>query len=109
MKRHEHEKWQLRDSPDGGRHCAACGDRVDEDGNTVETVWSLGVSIPANVAQKAVIRALRAAGSQAEWDSETIEHVLSELRPCLEVIRERVPDPFNATSDEDVEFWENLR
>jgi hypothetical protein len=27
---HEHEKWQVRESPDGGRYCAACGGRVAE-------------------------------------------------------------------------------
>lgn len=25
---HQHEKWQIRESPDGGRYCAACGAKV---------------------------------------------------------------------------------
>ena len=28
MAEHQHEDWQLRESPDGGRYCAACGAKV---------------------------------------------------------------------------------
>jgi hypothetical protein len=28
MTGHRHEEWQHRDDPDGGRYCAACGERV---------------------------------------------------------------------------------
>lgn len=68
----------------------------------------LAQRIPAEMAQRAVVRALAAAGRSPEWDSETIEHVLTQLKPCLKALGD-VPDPFNSCDDDTaVDFWEEV-
>lgn len=72
------------------------------------TIDQLAAAIPAHDAKLAVARAIAAAGADGpDWDSETIEHVLEQLKPALACFGD-VPDPFNSTDENEAEFWEGL-
>jgi hypothetical protein len=71
------------------------------------TIDQLAARIPAHVAQLSCARAIAAAGADGpDWDSETIEHVLSQIRG-LEYFGD-VPDPFNSHTGDEHEFWQGL-
>lgn len=56
-------------------------------------------------AQLAVAGAMVAFGYEAQWDSETIEHVASALAPAFP---EGVPSVFDEDDEDAIEFWQNV-
>lgn len=66
----------------------------------------IAARIPAHIAQLAVTQAFAVAGSEAEWDSETIERVMSCLAPALAHIGidDDVRSPYDMDPDA-VDFW----
>lgn len=71
------------------------------------TAGELAALIPSHVAQLCAVMAIAVAGQDPKWNSQTIEYVLTELDPVLEILREHgVPDPYANSTDGKTElFW----
>ena len=67
----------------------------------------IAARIPAHVAQLAVAHAFAVVGSEPDWDSGTIERVMSCLDPALVYIGidADVPSPYLIEPDA-ITFWE---
>lgn len=85
----------------GDRNCAGLPDL------RTPTLDVFAAKIPPVEAQRAVVRAIAVAGSIPEWDSETIEIVLDELKFALRHFGSGVPDPFNSSNGSEG-FWQDV-
>ncbi len=66
------------------------------------TMSGVAAAIDPVRAQTAVAAALATVGSLAEWDSQTIEWVLSDLAAALPAA---VPSPWSASDTSALAFW----
>lgn len=76
--------------------------------STVEgpAIDEIAARIPAHVAQLAVAKAFAQIGSEAEWDSATIERVMFHLDAALYAtgVGDDIPSPYSL-DDYAIEFW----
>jgi len=83
MSEHQHEKWQLLDSAQGGQYCGACGDHVPVIPDA---------AVEAAVARLAILNS--DAGDQLadhEWARELLEAAAPHMRfdlQCMSLIDE---------------------